>query len=126
MKIRREHIDALDKSMEALAKEEILDRLQHEFPYETKAMDDYSLKNLVDDSYADARELEIYETKNIYRLTKLNFLSPRLKKSPFIQSILIRVLNNLELEGSKRLDFIEQNVVHRDFTDAELGGRHST
>jgi hypothetical protein len=112
--IRDEQMEDLARDVNQRRTREFAGRLRKDFSEPTAPMNDQQLIELVEQGCSNAHELEIFEKEDIYRFLKLNFLPPELLQSPFIQSVLIRVLNNFTLSGTKRLDFVEEHVVkHR-------------
>jgi len=103
-------------------KQEYADRLRADFPHQTASISAAALWEMIDDGWKNAIELQIKEHDDIYRFLKLRFLPITLLESDFIQSVLIRVLNNIDLPGAKRLDFIESQVIKPRLPDnAALG-----
>ena len=108
-----EQMDEITRGIEEHWKQEFAARLRHDQPTPTAHMSDEQLGEYVRQGYDNALELEVTQKEDIYRFLKLAFLPKELLESDFTQSVLIRVLNNLSLSGTKRLDFIEQHVVKR-------------
>ncbi|NJO18624.1 MAG: hypothetical protein HC877_23725 [Thioploca sp.] len=94
-------------------KQKFIQQLRCDYPQQTTKTNPQKLELLVEQSYLNAQELEIFDEENIYRFISLQFLPKELLESPFIQSVLIRVLNNFNLSATKRLDFIEQQITAR-------------
>lgn len=113
MRIRSEQMRSLEHSIQERHKREFVNRLRRDYPEATGSLDDQQLTERTEQGYANAQELEIFSTEDIYRFLTLQFLPEDVLKSPLTQSVLIRVLNNLNLSASKRLDFIEKNVAQR-------------
>lgn len=111
--IRDEQKEELARTVEQRWKEEFAERLRLDFPDAAGEMDTHQLMPLIDQGWANAKELEISEKEDVYRFLKLHFLPKEMVESDFIQSTLIRILNNFDLSGTRRLDFIEQQVVER-------------
>jgi len=111
LSIHPEQMQSLKYDLEQRHKEEFVQQLQQDYPMPTMTMDNRQLQELVAQGYENAKELEIVEKRDIYRFISLNFLPKELLDSPFIQSVLIRVLNNFNWSG--RPDFIEHNISHR-------------
>ncbi len=117
--IREDQIRELEHSIEQRHRKEFVQQLRNDYPNRTKRMNDQQLWELVDKGYENATELELYEKKDKYRFISLRFMPKELLESPFIQSILIRVLNNFNLSGTKRLDFIYKHVANRNPANTE-------
>jgi hypothetical protein len=111
--IRNEQMQALARSAEQQWRQEFAERLRHDFPDRTSQMEADQLIEYVAQGFENAHEPEITEREYIYRFLKLGFLPKELLESEYIQSVLIRILNNLNVSGAKRLDFIEQHVTSR-------------
>lgn len=111
MQIRDEQERELARGVEQLWKKEYGARLRVDFPHQTANILPEDLRGLIDDGWTNAKELEITEQEDIYRFLKFQFLPKELLESDFVQSILIRVLNNMDSSGTRRLDFIEQQVI---------------
>ena len=111
--IRDEQKEELARTVEQRWKGEFARRLRRDFPDSAGKMDTHQLMALIDQGWANAKELEIAQKEDVYRFLKLHLLPKEMVESDFIQSILIRILNNLELSGTTRLDFIEQQVIGR-------------
>ena len=88
-------------------------RLRKDLPEQTLQMSDEQLAENVKLGHENAEELEITEKEEIYRFLKIGFLPKEFLEEDFTQSVLIRVLNNTNLSGAKRLDFIERQLVPR-------------
>lgn len=111
IRIRDEQQRALAQGIEQLWKKEYADRLRLDFPQQTASILPEEMGKLIDNGWTNAMELEIREREDIYRFLKLQFLPKKLLESDFVQSVLIRVLNNMNLSGTKRLDFIEEQII---------------
>jgi hypothetical protein len=109
--IRDEQQRVLAQGVEQLWKKEYADRLRVDFPQKTASILPEDFRAIIDDGWTNAMELEITEQEDIYRFLKLRFLPREILESDFIQSVLIRVLNNMNLSGTKRLDFVEEQVI---------------
>ncbi|OQW92194.1 MAG: hypothetical protein BWK78_02415 [Thiotrichaceae bacterium IS1] len=120
LSIHPEQMQSLERDIEQRHKEEFVQQLQQDYPVPTGKMDEQQLQELVVQGYENAKELEFFEKRDIYRFISLNFLPKELLDSPFVQSVLIRVLNNFNCSGTQRMDFIEHNIVHRQFSEVEL------
>lgn len=119
--IRDEQKEALARTVEQRWKEEFAGRLRRDSPDSAGEIDTHQLMTLIDKGWANAKELEIADKEDVYRFLKLHFLPKEMVESDFIQSILIRILNNFDLSGTMRLDFIEQQVIGRKLSGT-LGG----
>ena len=113
MKIRNEQIAGLDQAVEARRKQEFTDRLRLEYPGRASEWGNERLAKHVDEGYANARDLEIADYRSIYRFLALGMLPPETLNDPKIQSSMIRILNNLNMTGERRLDFIDRHVLRR-------------
>lgn len=111
--IRDEQKGELALTVEQRWKEEFAERLKSDFRDSAGEMDTQQLRDVINQLWENAKELEITEKEDVYRFLKLNFLPKEMVESAFIQSVLIRLLNNFNLSGTKRLDFIEQQVIDR-------------
>jgi hypothetical protein len=111
--IRNTQIEQLDRAIQTSWQREFKMRLREDLPNQTSRMNDEQLAEYVEQGFENAKELEIEEKEDIYRFLKLGFLPREIIESDFTQSIIIRVLNNLNLSSAKRLDFIEQQIVER-------------
>ena len=111
IRIRDEQQRELAQGVEKRWKKEMRARLSVEFPLETEKLSPEDFRELIDDGWTNAKELEITEQEDIYRFLRLRFLRKEILESDFVQSVLIRILNNFNLSGTKRLDFIEQQVI---------------
>jgi len=103
----------LEGLLERHRRHTIPSRLRKDYPEATRSLSDSDLQALVERGYDNALELEITTHEDIYRFISLQLLPKDFLHSPFIQSVLIRVLNNLGLSGEQRMRFIEQQVVRR-------------
>lgn len=120
LSIRSDQMQVLEHDIKQRHKEEFVQQLRQDYPERTVEMDEQQLQKLVEQGYENAEELEIFENQDIYRFISLNFLPKELFESAFIQSVIIRVLNNFDLSGTKRMDFIEHNIMNRKFYETEL------
>ena len=111
IRIRDEQQRELAKGVENLWKKDFRHRLSVEFPLQTAKLSPEDFRKVIDDGWTNAKELEITEREDIYRFLRLQFLPKEMLESDFVQSVLIRVLNNFNLSGTKRLDFVEQQVI---------------
>jgi len=92
---------------------DIIEYLRNTFNEELSGLSKEELHKIIKDGFDNAYELEIYQRHNINRFIALRFLPESLIKSPFIQSVLLRVLNNFNLDETKRLNFIYKHIVNR-------------
>jgi hypothetical protein len=92
------------------SKHQITQRLRQKHPEETSNMSHQELEFLVDRGHANALELDISNEWDVYRFISLQFLPRDFLNDSFIQSVLIRLLNNLDIPSSTRLDFIEKQI----------------
>ena len=113
MIVRNQQIAGLDQAVEARRKLEFTERLRQEYPDRAGEWGDARLARHVDEGYADARSLEITDYQSIYRFLALGMLPPQTLSDPRVQSALIRILNNLNMPGEGRLNFIDRHVLRR-------------
>jgi hypothetical protein len=111
--IRNAQMNALARALEQMRKEEFARRLRSELPDRASALEASALHDLVNQAYDNAKDIEIVDKEDIYRFIKLSFLPEETRKSPLIQSVLLRVLNNTTWPASQRIAFIERHVVDR-------------
>ncbi|WP_089726419.1 hypothetical protein [Candidatus Thiosymbion oneisti] len=111
--IREEEFMAPEGEVDQQYKEELAEQLRHDRPQATQGATDQELWDTAREAVENARELEIFEGRDIYRFILLSFAPKELRESPFLQSVLIRVLNNLDMSGENRMDFIEKQIIPR-------------
>jgi hypothetical protein len=84
--------------------------LEAEYPTQCASMSSEALRRITVEGYEDAVALDITAPDDIHRFIRLRFLPDELLRSPYIQGVLIRILNNRGLSGAGRLDLIERGV----------------
>lgn len=111
--IREEEFMAPEDEVDRQYKDELVEQLRYDRPEGTQGATDQELWEIAKQGVENARELEIFEGRAIYRFILLSFAPKELRESPFLQSVLIRVLNNFDMDGEKRMDFIEKQIIPR-------------
>ncbi len=99
---------------------QFVDRLQSEFPQRCSRMTSQDIQNLVNEGYEDARSLEIVEPQDIYRFLKLYFLPEVLLESNVLCGVLRRILNNMAISGTGRMDLIDRALQGRISPSAQI------
>lgn len=88
-------------------------RLRGEFPQRCSRMTSQDLQNLVKEGYEDTWHLEIIEPEDIYRFLKLYFLPEALLRSNVFGGIFRRILNNIAVSGTGRMNLIDRALQGR-------------
>lgn len=113
IQIRPDQMDAFRRARPDLLRAEFRRRLPLEYPDTAGRLSREEVARAVDDGYADATALEIFEPDDVYRLIALPYLPGFDLRHPYHQSAVLRILNNTAASGTERLDFIYTNVVPR-------------
>lgn len=113
MIIRNVQLDTLSQSIDKFLVKEFAEKVVQRFPEQTGSVDNLELFELIDNDILDARNLEITDNEDIFRFLCLRYLINF--NSPLAVSLIIRILNNLSMSATKRLDFIEEQILNRDF-----------
>ena len=87
---------------------QFVSRLQVEFPEPCSHLTQQALQDLVCEGWEDALALEIAEPEDIYRFLKLYFLPEQLLRSSFFCAALRRILNNISVSGTGRMNLIDR------------------
>ena len=90
---------------------EIIETYRYKFPRRTSEMCDAEILEVVEACYQNAKKLQITDPKDIDRFTCMFFLPKEKLKSPTFQSTILRAMNNLEINATKRLNFIYHNLI---------------
>jgi hypothetical protein len=114
MIIRDDQVQALADSYVRTYKLGLRQRLRARYPDRVANLDDVALDRVIDQGWEDAARLLIADYDDRARLIELPYvLRPDQVDSPFVQSVVLRVLNWLDRPAAQRLDFLYAHLVGR-------------
>ena len=111
--ISRQQMDTLNAQARGRQMERVLALLTARFAGLPGAADTDALRTAVVQAIEDGRPLGFRLDEDTARLAMLWLLPESLRHHPLAASVMIRILNNVELSPAERLDFIDAQVVHR-------------
>ncbi len=113
VKIRKGQVEAFEAAMEGNLRHEFASRLRKMYPEKITELGEKELASVIDGGLEDAHSLEILQPEDAFRFINLKFLLGEKMEAPLFQSVLLRVLNNTDIDGTKRLDFIYRQLPSR-------------
>ena len=100
---------------------QLMRRLRESFSERTGTLSDEQLLTLVQNGIAASHTISLTEKEDIFRFITLPYvLSPVQQSSSLIKGVAIRILDNKEWSGQKRLNFIYRHLVNRTPTFPEI------
>ncbi|KHD07341.1 hypothetical protein PN36_21250 [Candidatus Thiomargarita nelsonii] len=100
---------------------QLMKRLRESYPEQTHALNNEQLLIQVQNGIAASETIKITGEDDIFRFMTLPYvLSPAQQNSPLIKGVAIRILDNFEWSGKKRLNFIYKHLVNRSPSSDEI------
>lgn len=111
--IREEQLKVLEQETEKNLKHRLAKQLRSDFPKQTDTLSDSELQQQVEEGYIAAKKLAVEQPDDIYRFLKLTYISKDILSSVVVRNAFYCIITNTNIEASKRLDFVEHNIVNR-------------